>query len=386
MIEREITTRLQYLAEHYQVVTLTGPRQSGKTTLCRAVFSGKRYFSLEDPNTRRFALEDPRAFLQNCLEKGAVIDEFQHAPELPSYIQGLVDEDRRPGLFILTGSQNFQLMNQVTQSLAGRTALLTLLPLSYTELYQKEPVNLVKLLYSGFYPRIFDRGLDPGEVLSFYVNTYVERDVRTLLNVRDLRTFETFLRLCAARCGQLTNASALANDCGINHNTARQWLTVLEASHIVFFLPPHFRNFSKRLTKSAKLYFIDVGLASFLLGIEEKKHLENHPLKGQLFENFVIAEMLKRRFNQGKNSNLYFFRDHVGNEVDVLIDQGEIQVPVEIKLGKTIQSDFFKGIDYYYKLNESARDKGFLVYGGEQQQERSHYRILPYSDLSALPL
>jgi uncharacterized protein len=385
MIEREITAKLLDLAEHYPVVTLTGPRQSGKTTLCRAVFTDKKYFSLEDPNTRRFALDDPKAFLQTCLEKGAVIDEFQHAPELPSYIQGLVDEDRRSGLFILTGSQNFQLMNQVTQSLAGRTALLTLLPLSYTELYKKEPVNLTSILHSGFYPRIFDRGLDPGEVLSFYVSTYVERDVRTLLNVRDLRTFETFLRLCAARCGQLTNASALANECGINHNTARQWLTVLEAGYIVFFLPPHFRNFSKRLTKSAKLYFIDVGLASFLLGIEKQKHLENHPLRGQLFENFVIAEMLKKRYNQGKNSNLYFFRDHIGNEVDVLIDQGEIQIPVEIKLGRTIQSDFFRGIDYYYKLNEASRDKGFLVYGGEEKQKRSRYRILPYHDLSSLP-
>lgn len=194
------------------------------------------------------------------------------------------------------------------------------------------------------------------------------------------------MRLCAARCGQLTNASALANECGINHNTARQWLTVLEAGYIVFFLPPHFRNFSKRLTKSAKIYFIDVGLASFLLGIEKQKHLEYHPLRGQLFEYFVIAEMLKKRYNQGKNSNLYFFRDHIGNEVDVLIDQGEIQVPVEIKLGRTIQNDFFRGIDYYYRLNEASRDKGFLVYGGKENQKRSRYRILPYHDLSALPL
>ncbi|MCU0275328.1 MAG: ATP-binding protein [Acidobacteria bacterium] len=386
MIQREITSKLLSLAGQYPVVTMTGPRQSGKTTLCRAVFPEKKYYSLEDPNTRRFALEDPKAFLESCLEKGAVIDEFQRAPELPSYIQGLVDGDRRPGRFILTGSQNFQLMNQVSQSLAGRTALLTLLPLSYTELYKRRRVEVSEILHAGFYPRIFDRKLDPSEVLSFYVSTYIERDVRTLLNVRDLRAFEVFLRLCAARSGQLTNASALANECGINHNTARQWLTVLEASHILFFLPPHFRNFSKRLTKSAKLYFVDVGLASFLLAIGERRQLDRHPLKGPLFETFVVSEMLKRRTNQGKSSNLYFFRDHVGNEVDVLIDQGDTQLPVEIKLGQTVQSDFFKGIDYYYNLNETSRAKGFLVYGGMEAQKRSHYQVLPYHDLSALPL
>lgn len=384
MIKRTLSAKLQSYARHYPVVTVTGPRQSGKTTLCRALFSSKRYFSLESLDNRKYAHSDPRSFLRECVDHGAVIDEIQRVPELLSYIQGVVDEKDASGLFILTGSQNFQLLNTISQSLAGRTALAVLLPFSYSEVYKHGIVDIGKLIFTGFYPRIHDKKLNPREALSFYVSTYLERDIRELINVKDLSKFEIFLKLCAARVGQLVNLSSLANDCGINHNTAKSWLGVLEASYVVFFVRPHHANFGKRLVKSPKLYFSDVGLAAHLLDIQNSHHVDTHPLKGFLFENFVVAELLKERFNRGLGNNLYFFRDNVGNEVDILLDYGTKVQPIEIKLGKTINEDFFKGLRYYKKISLKTATNPVLIYGGADDQLREDCRVISYRKIASL--
>ena len=378
MIKRAISKKILHYARHYPVVTLTGPRQSGKTTLCKALFPKKKYFSLENIDVRDYAKTDPRSFLSECLEKGAVIDEIQRVPELVSYIQEIVDTKDKPGLFILTGSQNFHLLDTISQSLAGRTALAVLLPFSYSEVYSNKAISIDKVLFTGFYPRIHDKKLNPTEVLSFYVSTYLERDIRMLINVKDLSKFEKFLKLCAGRAAQIINLSNLANDCGINHNTAKSWLGVLEASYVIFFAHPHHANFGKRLIKAPKLYFTDCGLAAHLLDIQNVKHIANHPLKGALFENFVVVELLKARTNQGKNSNIYFFRDNVGNEVDIILENGASVKPVEIKLGRTVNDDYFKGLRYYQKINKKNFVKPALVYGGSEDQHRGAFDIYSY--------
>ena len=320
MIEREITPRLRALFEQYPFVTVTGPRQSGKTTLCRSAFPDLAYANLEALDQRNFAETDPRGFLAQ-LGEGAIIDEIQRVPDLLSYLQVLADERRQNGMYILTGSEQFQLSDAISQSLAGRTALLRLLPLSLSERQQTGARNDIEgMLYSGFYPRIFDQGLEPSEALGDYFDTYVERDVRRLGGVRNLSTFQRFARLCAGRVGQLLNLSSLASDMGISHTTAREWLTILEASYIVYRLPPYHTNIGKRLTKSPKLYFYDVGLASHLIGIEQADQLSTHPLRGFLFENLVVSEAMKHRFNRGRRPNLSFFRDSKGLECDLLYE------------------------------------------------------------------
>ena len=384
MIRRKIRTKTLSYAKQYPVVTITGPRQSGKTTLCKMLFPQLSYFSLETMDVRNYARNDPRGFLAECSKKGAVIDEIQRVPELTSYIQSIVDETNKEGMFILTGSQNFQVMNTISQSLAGRTALVTLMPFAFDEIYKKRPPCLENILYTGFYPRIHDKKLNPTEALSFYVSTYLERDIRELINVKDLSKFETFLKLCAGRTAQILNISSLANDCGINHNTARSWLSVLEASYIIFFLRPHYRNFNKRLIKAPKLYFTDVGLAAYLLDIRSEKHMLHHPLKGAFFETFIIMEILKSRFNSGQTSNLYYFRDNIGNEVDVVLDYGDRIIPVEIKLGKTVNDDFLTGLRYYRRLNSQGSEKGILIYGGGQDYSRSDVKIVSYKNISAI--
>lgn len=385
MIKRELAQKITGYARKYPVVMVTGPRQSGKTTLCRKLFPGKKYVNLESIDTRNRARGDPRLFLQECLQEGgAVIDEAQRVPELVSYIQEIVDEKDKPGLFILTGSQNFQLFNTVSQSLAGRVALAVLLPFSYSELYGDKAADINRILFSGFYPRIHDKKLNPAEALSFYVSTYLERDIRTLLAVKDLAKFETFLKLCAGRVSQVMNFSGLANDCGIKHNTAKSWLSVLEASYILFFVRPHHTNFGKRLIKAPKMYFTDVGLAAYLLDIQNQPHVAAHPLKGALFENFVAAELLKLRLNRGLLNNLYFFRDNVGNEVDILLEYGASVRPVEIKLGKTINDDFFKGLRYYKKISRQKCAQPALIYGGESNQRRSDFLVLSYRHINDL--
>ena len=384
MIKRTISEKILHYARQYPVITITGPRQSGKTTLCKALFPKRKYFSLENIDTRDYARNDPRAFLNECQKEGAIIDEIQRVPELASYIQEIVDTKDKPGLFILTGSQNFHLLNTVSQSLAGRTALAVLLPFSYAEIYSDKAKPIDKVLFAGFYPRIHDKKLNPTEALSFYVSTYLERDIRALINVKDLAKFEKFLKLCAGRVAQIVNLSNLANDCGINHNTAKSWLSVLEASYIIFFVRPHHANFGKRLIKAPKLYFTDCGLAAYLLDIQSAKHIMQHPLKGPLFENFVVAELLKARTNQGKNSNIYFFRDNIGNEIDALLEDGISVKPVEIKLGSTISDDYFKGLRYYQKINKKNLSKAALIYGGTLDQHRQTADVFSYRNVEKI--
>jgi predicted AAA+ superfamily ATPase len=370
MITREITTHLLHLANKYPVITITGPRQSGKTTLVREVFNEKTYINLELLDNREFASADPRGFLRK-IPDGAVLDEIQRAPDLLSYIQGIVDEKRQNGMFILTGSQQFEVLNSITQSLAGRTALLKLLPFSITEVkdnYGFSSIN--ELIHKGFSPRIYDQNLDPTQALGDYFETYIERDLRQLVQIKNLSQFQKFVRMCAGRVGQILNLNSLGNDVGVTHTTAREWLSLLQASYIVFLLDPFYRNIGKRLVKSPKLYFYDVGLASYLLGIESMAHLETHPLRGNLFENLVIAEILKLRFNQGKRNNLNFYRDSTGNEIDVIYNIAQHILPIEIKAGETVAPDFFKGFTALEKVIDDYPYGRIVVYGGNREETR----------------
>lgn len=384
MIPRALDPVLRHLAGQYPVVTLSGPRQSGKTTLCRATFPHKPYVNLEAPDVRDFARDDPRGFLA-AYPEGAILDEIQRAPWLLSYLQPLVDERNAPGQFILTGSQQFEVMSNITQSLAGRTALLKLLPLSLEELHAAriEP-STDRLLLTGFYPRIHDAGLDPTQALGDYLETYVERDLRQLTAIKDLALFEKFLHLCAGRTGQLLNLQGLGNDVGISHTTARSWLTLLEASYVIFLLQPWHASLAKRQIKSPKLYFYDVGLAAYLLGAETELHINRHPLRGNLFENLVIIEALKYRLNRGKRNNLHFWRDAKGNEVDLLIESGPDLIPVEIKAGATISGDFFKGLRTFASRLPSPPRASALVYGGSEPQRRSDVSIWRVSDVAEM--
>jgi predicted AAA+ superfamily ATPase len=365
MISRDIEPTLRELLKGFPVVTVTGPRQSGKTTLARTVFADKPYVSLEDPDVRGMALDDPRGFLGRFPD-GGVLDEVQRAPELLSYLQSRVDADGRMGLFLLTGSQQFGLTSGITQSLAGRTAFVELLPFSVDELERGgvRPPSLEAMLFAGAYPPIHDRGLKPRSWLSAYVTAYVERDVRQFLKVQDLESFQRFVRLCAGRSGQLVNLSSLATDCGITHNTAKAWISVLEASYILFLLRPHHVNFSKRLVKAPKLYFYDAGLLCWLLGIQEPDQLASHPLRGGIFESFVVAELIKARLNQGEPRSLHFWRDSNGNEVDVIAELGPKLLPIEIKSGQTVNRDFFTGLERWKVLAGDRATTPALVYGG----------------------
>ncbi|MBS0618811.1 MAG: ATP-binding protein [Spirochaetes bacterium] len=367
------------LARQYPVLTLTGPRQSGKTTMARQIFKDKPYLSLEDPDVLRISIEDPRGFLAEY-PNGAILDEAQRAPHLFSYIQRIVDERDKPGLFILTGSQNFNLMANISQSLAGRTAILHLLPFSLAEAYPRTKPELEKMLVTGFYPRVVAKKLNPTEAMAFYASTYVERDVRQLLNVKDLRLFQTFIRLCAGRTAQEVNYSALANECGVNHNTIKSWISLLETSFLVVQIRPHHANLGKRLTKSPKLHFVDSALGCYLLGIESAKQLATHPLRGAIFESFVAIELLKQRYNQALNNNLFYFRENNGQEIDLILDHGDEVDAVEIKSGKTYASDFFKNIVKYRKLNNACRS-GTVIYGGKDSQRIGENRLLSYREL-----
>ena len=383
MIQRHAHQTVLELAKGFPFVAITGPRQSGKTTLSRSAFPGKPYVSLEDPDSREFADSDPRGFLAGYPD-GAILDEVQRCPRLFSYLQTRADLDGRQGLFILTGSQQFDLFSGITQSLAGRVGMVQLLPFSSSELGQAGllPASIDDVLFQGMYPPLYDRPLSPGQWYPGYVATYVERDVRQMINIRDLSSFQRFLRLCAARTGQLLNLSSLANDCGITHNTAKSWISILEASYIIHLLVPHHSNFNKRLIKSPKLYFYDTGLVSWLIGIHEKSQLTLHPLRGALFETWVVGELLKGRFNLGLHSNLYFWRDSTGNEIDVLFDRGLTLDPLEIKAGQTVTSDFFTGLRKWTALAGEKAGRPRLVYGGDDYQKRKDVEVIPWRKIA----
>lgn len=380
---REVTESLVRFAGQYPIVTITGPRQSGKTTLARETFKNYTYTTLESPDIRRRALSDPRSFLES-LGGTAIIDEIQRAPDILSFMQEYVDAENRAGMYIITGSAQFELLSSISQSLAGRSAFIDLLPFSLSEAYGDSPPTIESILYTGFYPRIFDKNLEPHEAMSFYTTTYLERDVRNLAGVRDLGQFEIFLKMCAGRTGQLLNLSSLANDCGVSHTTAKNWLSVLQASYIVQVIRPHFRNFNKRLIKTPKLHFVDSGLAAYLLDIVDPVQIGTHPLKGSLFETFVVVELLKMKHNSLRPINLYHWRDSVGHEIDCVIDLGRTQIPVEIKAGKTVNQDFFRNIDYYRRLNPDA-PKALVVYGGNGSYWENDTLVCGFRDLPKLP-
>ena len=384
MIHRTITPLLLRLASQYPVMTLTGPRQSGKTTLAKTLFSHKPYVTLEDPDVRRFACDDPRGFLAQYAG-GAIFDEIQRAPDLPSYLQGMVDANPQPGQFILTGSQQFELMTQVTQSLAGRTGVLRLLPLTLaeTQRFHNSPqkADLASTLLKGFYPRIHDQNLDPSQALSDYFATYVERDLRQLAAVHDLQRFERFVRLCAGRSGQLLNLVSLGNDAGVSQPTARAWIDLLQTSFIVHLLPPWHTNTGKRLVKSSKLYFYDVGLACWLLGLRTAAQVSRDPLWGSLFENFIIMEAMKDRLNAGESAEMYFYRDSEGNEVDLLLPTGGQLHAIEIKAGATVNPDYFKGLKTFASHHPQALAGGSVIFGGAQGQNRSDWPVYSWQQL-----
>ena len=381
MIERTLTAKIIALAKNFQVITLTGPRQSGKTTLVRAAFPAFPYVSLEEPDIRRFALTDPRGFLSNY-PNGAILDEIQNAPELFSYIQGLVDENRQVQ-FILTGSSNFLLMEKISQTLAGRTAVLHLLPFSLKEL-EPIPGHYESQIFKGQYPRIYDRDIAPTDFYPSYIQTYVERDVRLIKNIGDINAFIQFTQLCAGRIGQLLNYTSLANDAGISPNTAKAWLSILESSYIIYRLQPDHRNFNKRLVKSPKLYFYDTGLACSLLGIHDEAQVRMHYLKGSLFENLIINEFIKRNFNRGENSQPYFWRDNHGKEIDCLFVKGERVTPVEIKSGKSISTSYFDNLKYWQSLVALPEHKAFVVYGGDQSLQTSAGELISWLNLDRI--
>jgi len=385
MIPRNATPTLERLAKGFPVVVLTGPRQSGKTTLAKSVFSSKTYVSLENPDERAFALQDPKRFLKR-FPQGAVLDEVQRCPELLSWLQSWVDERGIMGDFVLTGSTQFDLMVGVTQTLAGRVGRVELLPLCADELAasQKAPTDLNTTLFQGGYPALYDRDVSPPDWFANYISTYIERDVRQLVAVRDLSQFQTFVKMCAARSGQLLNLTSLGADCGISSVTAKQWLSVLEASYIVSLLQPHHRNFGKRLVKAPKLYFCDVGLAAWLLGIRDAASLDTHAARGALFETFVVSELLKQRLNAGQARDLYFWRDSVGNEVDVLIESAQGLQAIEIKSGSTFASDWTDGLKKWQKFAGEESFQPSLVYGGTDSHEREGVQVWGWSALSKL--
>lgn len=385
MIERELKNIIQDIAKKMPVVSITGPRQSGKTTLAKIAFQEYKYLNLENIQTREYAENDPVSFL-NQDSKGLIIDEVQNVPELFSYIQVIVDEKRNNGMFILTGSNNFLLLEKISQSLAGRVAIFHLFPFSLKEL-ENTKYNQKKYedyILNGFYPRLYDQELLPEEIYPSYIQTYIERDVRKIININDLRVFQQFIRICAGRIGQLINFSSIGNELGIDHKTIKRWFSILETSFIIYFLHPWHKNFNKRIVKTPKLYFYDTGVASSLLKIKSTEQLDTHFAKGALFENLIINEIIKNNLNQGSTLEIYFWRDNIGNEIDLIISEGNHYKPVEIKSGKTIHESFFKGLKYINKISSSKPENSYLIYGGIEHQKRTDVEIIPWNSLDEL--
>lgn len=370
----------------FPVVAILGPRQSGKTTLVQKFFKDYTYLSFEDLETRNLAQDDPKKFLSiHENPKGIIIDEFQNVPDILSYIQIEVDSKKRPGYFILTGSQNFLMNQAISQSLAGRVGILTLPPLTIHEMKQSDLLNSENsddVMFTGGYPRIYSEKLKPEVVYPSYIQSYVERDVRQLTNVGDIRSFQRFMQLCAARVGQQLNLSELASVCGVSVSTSQRWISILDASYIIFLLQPYFKNYNKRITKTPKIYFYDTGLACSLLGIESSKILGLHPLRGNIFENFIIADIAKQYLNVGKRPPIYFWRDLNGRlEVDCVIEEGLNLFSLEIKSSETIASDYFNNLKQWNKISETDVVNNYLIYGGDLEQERSYGNVLGWKSI-----
>ncbi len=384
MIVRSLAHRLRELATKMPAVAVLGPRQAGKSTLVRAVFPDYVYVSLEAPDTREMVEQDPRGFLAQAWKgKGIIIDEFQRVPQLLSYLQGYLDESPSPGFCILTGSQNYLMMESISQSLAGRVALLKLFPLSLDELKNESLLQAEssEIILNGLYPRAFVQRLSPKDWVASYIEQYVERDARQLLSIKDLSTFKRFITLCAGRVGQLLNVSALAVDAGINQATAKQWLSLLEASYIIMLIEPWFKNTSKRVIKSTKLYFVDTALACSLLRIDSLDSLKNHYAFGSLFENLIIMELLKARYNEGLQNNIYFLRGPRGEEVDAVLEFADHLKIIEIKSSQTIRSEYFKGLKFWSENLEDVEVKSFLVHDGPAQNlTAGENKIIAWTD------
>ncbi len=385
MVPRLAESTLHRLARGFPVLCITGPRQSGKSTLVRAAFPEKPYLSLEDPDVARLAREDPRGLLDGFRD-GLVLDEAQYVPDIFAYLKTAVDRKPSPGTYVVTGSRQFDLLSGITESLAGRAAFVRLLPFSVAELSAGglSPQEPYDAILKGFYPPLYDRDVVPYDWYTSYIASYVERDVRSILDVKNLGQFQTFVRMCAARIGQLLNVSAIALDCGISHNTARSWLSVLETSGIVYLLRPYQRNFGKRLVKSPKLYFVDSGLAARLLGINTAEQLVVHPHRGALFETFVIAELLKSRLHRGKDPDLSFWRDNVGSGVDVIFDDGSTPRAIEVKAGKVFLPEFAEGIEAWRRFSSVGAESCSILFAGDTELSWKGMRVLTWRSCGEL--
>lgn len=381
-IQRKIEAEVLTMAEAYPVVTITGPRQSGKTTLAKHLFPDLPYYSFENPDVRLLAETDPRSFLHS-IAKGAIFDEIQNVPSIISYLQQIVDKHKTKKTFILAGSNNFSLISHVSQSLAGRTAILKLLPFSLQEVSSSLSRSTDEIMLQGFYPATFQSKLAPSKIYRNYYKTYLERDLRQLIQVKDLSLFQKFIRICAGRIGNLFNASAIASEVGVSVQTIQSWISVLEASYVIFRLPPYFENINRRLIKAPKLYFYDVGLAVYLLGIEETPQLERDPLRGALFENMVVMEFLKNRFNKGLDSKLYFYRDSHHSEVDLISKSANNLEAFEIKAAQTFHPDFLKGLFKFKNRFEKLR-KTALIYDGELQSQVKGVDVMNFRKISSI--
>lgn len=387
MIQRDLQKPLLKAAEQFAAIAVVGPRQSGKTTLVQQVFKNHRYISLEDIDKRTLAKTDPRAFLNdNPTAQGIIIDEIQHVPELLSYMQTIIDRENKKGFFIVTGSQNLLINEAVRQTLAGRIAILTLYPLSISELNHASllPLKIEEIVFRGTYPRLYSENISPVTLHENYIRGYIERDVRQVKNVLDLNLFQKFLQLCAGRTGQILNLNSLGTDCGIDNKTARAWISLLEASYIIFLLNPYYKNFGKRLIKSPKLYFVDTGIACSLLNIKNVQDLSAHYLRGGLVESFIISDLFKQSYNMDRKPSLYFWRDLTGNEIDCMIETALSITPIEIKAGATVNPDYFKQFIYLKKVEGFPLNKKFVVYAGEENQTWPEAKVIRWQDSGTL--